>query len=859
MEQLNRPISILNLAGELSQELSDYFSSRNISVVNPESEVLDWTHLLTKNVNDFRKLAETYNVTEKSINIISLTKVSDLQNFTVNNGNLILSDIWFKGAMGPFIMDKYFQSYGGISLGDNYPTFTEIGSFNIVNPFNTGEYLDRMVQKAFESGTEALTIKTYFDHLVMFVAGLKNKGKAGLPFEVTYGVFDEIFAVQIHFFSKALGVMDVATSLRSKLTKKAEEYYLNIAVQSADFFDFSYMPQVNKVIITALWTKDQRVQFENRGLMFASLVGGAALAQYNNEGATSSIFVNDSEMPDLSGNITIPETIADEDGNSLIKGNTLTDDENELVKGGSLLEEIAQTVKGKVEQEKDVIKIFGDKLDVDKTAFKIASSIDESTKEKNLSVRSLGNLPAVVKTGLFDFAKGLGKDVESLTDSDLDRFQLQKVPELIKKELLTASMMAQKKDSGAPDLAAIKDLESRLTQTNSENEKLKSQLKTISSEVRILKESRNKLAEMSLKAKQAAAEITVKSDDEDGLRKQFQQKLNEQKSLNEAELKKLALLLERESKIISDLRQEEMKSKKLELESKQKDTFFAQELEKAERQIKGKDLILIKTKETLTKLVEKKDRDINDLKARLDSVNKAATAAPSATQAQALKDLEKQNQNLAKQVEQYKNKITTLTSNMQPSKSEESIKEEYRKLQMMSQQMKNQLDMSKKEVEKLQAKSTLDNTQLTQIRLEKTKLEDQLKKAVADAKPGAAATPASNQNDQELKRISAHNQLLETQVKDLTTKIMAQEAKLAETLKPVKPAGTDEGSKVRVTQLETSVKKLTQDLVDAKNQVAEAKKETNKLRQEKTALQNQLDKLKKEADKASKKPGGKAA
>jgi chromosome segregation ATPase len=233
-------------------------------------------------------------------------------------------------------------------------------------------------------------------------------------------------------------------------------------------------------------------------------------------------------------------------------------------------------------------------------------------------------------------------------------------------------------------------------------------------------------------------------------------------------------------------------------------------------------------------------------------------------QALANRELEKQNQNLVKQIESYKNKITTLTSNMQPSKSEDSLKEEMRKLQMQSQQTQNQLALQKKEFDKLQIKASLEASQIGQLRLEKLKIEEQLKKLQAETKVPAGQTAGVQQNDGELKRLQAHNQILDQQLKDTNSKIQIMEAKLTEAQKPQKVAGTgDDNSKVKVAQLENSVKKLTQDLLAAKNQVGEEKKETNKLRQEKTALQNQLDKLKKEADKAKpatpKKPGGKAA
>lgn len=905
MEMRDKKLTILNLTGELIPELQEYFSSRNILVVDPleKSEAHDWTHLITKDIHDFTLLNKTYELTKKNRNVISLSQVNDLQNFTLNNGNLIFNDIWFKGGMGNFIMDKYFQAFGGTNLGDNYPAFNEIGSFNVANPFNTGEYLDRMVQKAFESGASALTVKSFFDHLIMYVTGLKNKGKAGLPFEVTYGVFEDIFAVQLHFFSNQLKVMDVSTSLSSNISKKAEEYYLNVAVQSTDFFDFSFMPQVNKVIVTALWTKDERVRFENRGLMFSSLVGGLPLAQYQNEGSTSTIVGGD-PIEDFSDKITVPDNLSDENVVSLVKGFTEdgekpvlvkgtvdtpdasqtisggegeedpfsqllkglpeTEDEKQLIKGGSLLEEVAQTVKGKFEEEKHVVKISGDKIDVDKVAYSIAAKVDETTEEKNLKVRSLGGvLPQSIKTGLFDFAKGLGKEVDSLNDNDLDRFQVQKVPEIIKRELMALAGRALEQSAGAE--TNVKLLEQKLATANVENDKLRNQLKTMTAEVRILKDARAKMAELQMKAKQESSSITIKGDDDDALRREFQQKLADQKTLNDIELKKLSSLLERESKLIADLKQEELKGRKIQFEASKKEIYFSQEIEKAQRAVKGKDLIILKTKETFTKLVEKKEKEVQDLKAKMDQLSKVAAGSVQNGQAMAVRELEKQNANLLKQIDSYRNKISTLTTNMQPSKSEDSLKEEMRKLQMLNQQTKNQLDLQKKEYEKLQTKASIEASQMGQLRLEKLKLEEQLKKLQSEAKIASALQAVGGTpNDGELKRLQAQNQILDQQVKDTTSKMQMLETKLTEALKPQRTVGgADENSKVKVAQLENSVKKLTQDLLAAKNQLGEEKKETNKLRQEKTALQNQLDKLKKEAEKAKtatpKKPGGKAA
>lgn len=894
MSQLKRKLIILNLAGELLPELGNYFTSREVLIISPSDlgNHNDWTHALTTNVHDFDALNDSYQIVANKRHIISLSKPADLQNFTINNGNMVLDGVWFQGKMGSFIMDKYFQGYAGIKIGQTYPAFKEQGNFNIANPFNTGEYLDRLVHSAFETGIEALTVKTYFDHLVMYLAGLRNKGKAGYPFEVTYGAFEDIFALQIHFFGQDLKVLDVTTSLSSTLSRKAEEYYLNVSVQSADFFDFSYMPEVNKVVITALWTKDERIKFENRGLMFCALTNGATLVQY--EGGEAQQVTQSNPIVDFTNKIVIPVTLPegiskttvsggvpeglssttvsgkvpeDEDSLVLLEGSDENDDEARLIAGEKELDELVQNVSGKFEEEdKSLLRIGGgNKLDVDQVAMRIASSVDQSTKENDLQVRSLGStLPEKIKTGLFDFAKGLQKPVEDLDDSDLVSFQIQKMPSIIQRSLVKEAnaVVLNSQPMITPGIGGEfnKLLEKKLTASKNENDKLRSQLKTLATEVKLLKETRKKLSEIQMKSAEAAAlESGLPKDDDEELRRHYQIKLLEQQALNEQDQKKLSALLERESRLIADVKQEEIKAKKIHIESIKKESFFSQELEKVERTNKAKDLIIIKTKETFSKLMEKKIEEITSLKSKNEQLTRALANTPAASQGQIIKDLEKQNQNLNKQLEVYKIKISSLASNMQATKEEENFRDEARKLQMFNQQLKNQLEAMKKENEKLHTKNKGDEAQLLSLRQDKQRLEGILKKATADAKDTAAQVPSgatqiSGPNDQELKRLQAQNQILETHVKETTTKIANLETKLAEAQKAKAGAPGEEGSKVKLSQLENSVKKLTQDLVESRNQLAEMKKETNKLRQEKTALQNQIDKMKKEADKA--KPAG---
>src|SRR5690606_14189719 len=156
---------------------------------------------------------------------------------------------------------------------------------------------------------------------------------------------------------------------------RPEEYLLNVAVQSADFFDLSYMPDVNKIIVTALWTQDERIQYENRGFLFSVLEGGLCLVRYDEEGKSSSLTSN-LEIPDHSEKVSISATTTDDNFSTLVPGTEENDDEILIIKGEKNLAELVQTVRGKYEDDKSVQHISGNKLDIEQVAYRIAANVD---------------------------------------------------------------------------------------------------------------------------------------------------------------------------------------------------------------------------------------------------------------------------------------------------------------------------------------------------------------------------------------------------------------------------------------------------------------------------------------------------
>ena len=988
MTEVKQPIIILNLAGELSPDLSNYFSERGIELIFPENSKPDQaiTHLLTKNVQDFIGLKNQYQCLSKNIKIISLSPVQELEDFVGANGKLILQDIWLTNGFGRFILDKFFQDYGGISISDSFPVFKEKGAFNVANPFNTGEYLDRMVHSAFESGVSALSMKTFFDHMIMYLAGLKTKGKVGLPLEITYGNFEDVFGVQLHFFSQDLILEDLTMSLSRHVSKKAEEYLLNVAVDSSDFFDFTFLQEVNKAVVTALWTKDERIKVENRGLLISELSTNAPITQYPTEGLTS-FQTQTEQIEDLSSRIVLGQKannvdefkrrvtgsssedsfnemvkgssqeieevkrlfgtddfgddsfkqkiqgspISDLDENQFIKGSKETTSEaRTLVKGTKELDEQRQMISGSKEKSTSnmVSKTFGRSKEEVKELLSVKSFKDpmpESVKKRFLDHLAISNktideasqddfeafktieieqfkeqsifnsekhivaaeaqkeIEEIVKIKSFqdpmpqDF-KNRFQDHLALSDKSMKEASQEDFEDFKKQEIQKAreqSILAQDKilvtdhlmaDQGVSTSAAAPGRDQKLMALLAENEALKSKMKTLASEVKILKDSRAQMAEIHKKALEATTIATHGQSDNKAdllLKEQMIQKLKEQKVFGDQDTRRYVELMDREKQTLKESKELENKLKKLQIESNQKENFFAQEVEKSQRQLKAKDLVVLKTKESLMKIVDKKDEELKFMQEKLNQTMRALENANPQAQAIYVKDLERKVSNSEKMIEIYKEKLSQKPS---AQTEDESIKDENRKLAIINNQMKNQLDGAKREILKLQDRVSQESAIVMGLKADKTKLELAAKKASMEVKKEELTNNNQPALENEIKKLKNLCDFYEGQIKEAQARQRDTDAKYQASLKlQKKEVIAEDSGKGKVGQLENNVRKLTQDLMESKNQMAEMKKESTKLKQEKIALQNQLDNLKKSSDKskgaAPKKPGtgGKAA
>jgi hypothetical protein len=401
-----------------------------------------------------------------------------------------------------------------------------------------------------------------------------------------------------------------------------------------------------------------------------------------------------------------------------------------------------------------------------------------------------------------------------------------------------------------------------------ENLFLKQKIVVLMNELKVLKHTKKQVEQIDQKINPVVPQFESILNESVSVRQAILQSIPDNpEGITPEDAKRLGVVLEKEAKIIEGLKAEEIQSKKMIIEMNQKQNLFEQQIEQLNRQVRAKDLIITKTKESFSNLVDKKNNELVVLKERISLLNQQLNNGEIRAQLNQVKVLENQNSNLVKMIEIYKSKITELSNLLQKANSrtdESASREEERKNQILVNQFKHQLEATTKELNFLQEKHDEATTSLISLRNEKTKLEQQLKKVTLEASK-KEENKQTNTSEALVKKLEGQITALENQLKEAVAKSKDLEHKLqsSQNAKKQDPA-LDEPNK-KLAQLEASVKKLNQDLIESRNLQAELKKEAIKFKSEKTGLQNQINALIKELDKekeksaSHKKSDGKAA
>ncbi len=583
--------------------------------------------------------------------------------------------------------------------------------------------------------------------------------------------------------------------------------------------------------------------------------------------------------------------LTEEEVSQLVKGTpTEEDDFQALVKGGMPEEEARLVVKGGKEKvEQALVRIHADKPEA-KGAWKVRSlpggniqqqfqghlrsaltqRFGDQDPEAALAQLSPEERQALIeesmKAAVGDVSAHAAPDqlVHVLSDQlgrnadDMNMVVRSSQAETKKAEteLVVKGLMANKAPPPPAGDAGAAMLREKIKQLEDENKKIKSNLDATRTELRALRDSRQVMDKGTAAASKASQELqseALTTVDE-------KMALLRQAVAEGGDAEKLRAVFEREQKLIQLAKDAETEVRKAKLESTQKEGHFAQELEKAQRSLKSRDLVLEKLKDTMNMMVQKKDKQITDLTSKLQAASELQ--AQSQALFQQSKVLEQEKNSLTRMAEMYKMKLATTTSNLEKymaMANNNKKDDEARRAQMEKQRLEVSLQAADRELEKLRSKVDVNGQELSRLRADAKSNADKMRGLIDQVKNLSANANSAKFNEeltakaklaaQDLTAMTHKHAKAEQTIKDLEAKVSDMAAQMA------KGGGQqgDAGLKKQVVSLEATVKKLTGDIAAANNLVTEAKKEVNKMRSEKTALQNQIDKMKKDAAKTDKK------
>jgi hypothetical protein len=250
---------ILNLVGELNSFLTEYFAENEFVLYERDKvediEVLDY--IIVSSVEEADNVAKEYGSVKNEIEIICYENSSEVKEFLLSNGRLIINDKISNDALGNHILSKYFTKLASIHLEDSLPDQIEtVQNFKLTNHLATGNSIDEISVNAFESGFNLVPIRSFVDHAIYYFTYLKQAGLAGIPFEFEYGHNQQFYAINIHASVKNFVAEYMIDSFGTVNSNDPLKYLLGVLARSCDFLDLTYIENPGKIVITGFFTQD---------------------------------------------------------------------------------------------------------------------------------------------------------------------------------------------------------------------------------------------------------------------------------------------------------------------------------------------------------------------------------------------------------------------------------------------------------------------------------------------------------------------------------------------------------------------------------------------------------------------------
>ncbi len=704
--------------------------------------------------------------------------------FTDSYAGVIDANLLDDEAVLQIRLERILLKSSSILINDQYPKlFGQVAKKRIINHLKLGYYVDHIVCNFFEHGFEPIHLRSFTDRIIYFLSYLKQVDIASVPFEIEYAVGSNLAGINIVAPVKSFKLDYLYNSLNREIVENNPiSDLLYIASKSCQHLEISYLEQAQLLVINGLWQKDN-YQFAqsviiNQPDRYEKIKQSGINPQNSNQlSLVNQQLIDELEEKPLSGGLRI---------------SSLSDEEN--------LDYLKRSLKEKFEPETEAAEI--------EAASSILSEIVKERSNKIISGEKVQEERLFIVQALKDKLRNVDqKKLENYVDETLDQMKL---------KLKDQSAINDKSN----DYNMFKD---GLKHKDEEILKLKNKISSLYSD---------------LKATQSALETKTKIDseithdeEEIDLSEEINKRDNLLASLRAGELSEekkaqLESLISNHTVLQEEKKKADQLNRKLEIESRQKESLFLQQIQAKERIIKGKDTVIEKMKESITRISTNKDKKIMDINDRYQDLNT--------------------------QFSQFKRDADVKIKAASNSIEFDDLKTELRKVSAQASELENKLLAKEKESEKL---TTLVNDLklgLSKISKERDDLFENNKELKQEIKEDKASKDS----------IQSKNSSVELDIKtkaELIEKdrmIKALEAKLnqmEEALKKTVAKQSDGMSPQEIKQMQLKLGKMEKDrekLMDEMRKQAKASQDTvlelKRLKAENMAWQNKFKALERE-------------
>ena len=265
-----KTLQILDLCSKPNDALAALLGRLSCEVVRREKvenyESLDF--VIVDGEEEAKAAQRDFACAQNDVVVICVGPVKEVRGFLLGNGRMNVDPEFIGTALGQAVLENFFTAQRSIHLGEAYSgQFSETDSFKVVNHLSLGLSADELSLAAFEKGFNIVALRSFLDHILIYLTYLKQAGLAGIPFEIEYSSNDELFAVNIHAPVKNFAAEYLLDSFGAVNSKDPIQYLLGVAARSTDYLDISYVEDPARIVFGAFWgrsnTKSGGLGFNN--------------------------------------------------------------------------------------------------------------------------------------------------------------------------------------------------------------------------------------------------------------------------------------------------------------------------------------------------------------------------------------------------------------------------------------------------------------------------------------------------------------------------------------------------------------------------------------------------------------------